>query len=141
MNVLKIALKVDTFIQAAVILFGLGSVCAFAIDKDHGWIAFTAFISLGVVQVLSAISLSIACKNSKRGLHLAYAVAYFVGLLFVLPLLGMISSLLNISETNPFAFCILYIFGVPIYLAIRYFRITVGDMIKVNTLHRSFWDI
>lgn len=141
MKVLKIALKVDTFVQGLAILFGLGSVCAFAIDKNDGWIALTAFVLLGVVQILSAIILSLTLKDRKRGIHIAHSVAYFVCYIIVLPLIGLIGELLQLNQIFAFALCALYIIGVPIYLAIRYFKITVGDMVKVNTLHRSFWDI
>ena len=141
MEALKIALKLDTIIQGIVIIFGIGSLIAFAIDGKNGWIALTAFFLLGGVQVLSAIIMGIALKDKRRSDHILQSLFYFLAYIPVFVFLSAISELIYISEIIAIVLCASYIIGIPIYFAVRYFRMTIRDMIKVNTLHRSFWDI
>ena len=141
MTALKIGLKLDTFIQGVIILSGAVALGMFAYDSDHGWLALTAFCGLGIAQVLSAIILSIGVRDKKRPLHLLHVLLYWLGYMVVLIPGSFVLSYLNAPEEISVSFAIAYIIGVPIFLAIRYFKFTIGDMTKVNTLHRSFWDL
>lgn len=141
MKALKIALKVDTFIQGIAILIGIGSLIGFAIDKDNGWIALSAFCLLGALQVLSAIIMGIALKDKRRFTHILQSVLYFGAYIIVLPIIGFATEIFNLPEGIFLILCALYIIGIPIFFAIRYFSMSMRDMIKVNSYHRSFWDL
>lgn len=141
MNALKIGFKVDTFLQGIVILFGLGSLVAFAIDKDNGWIALCALFFLGGVQVLSAFIMGIALKDKRRAKHILQSLLYLGCYIIVLPIISILLEKFDLSIYLAAGLCAIYILGVPIYLAIRYFIMSMRDMIKVNSYHRSFWDL
>jgi len=141
LTALKIGLKLDTFIQGVIIMCGVIALGLFAYDDRNGWMALTAFCGLGIAQVLSAIILSIGLKDKKRGLHLLHIIFYWLGYMVILVPIGFVLNLVSAPDFVGLFCALFYIFGVPILLAMRYFRFTIGDMTKVNTLHRSFWDL
>ena len=140
MKAIKIALKLDTFIQGVVILATIIALAALAINKEYSGFAWTAFFTLGGVQVLSAIGMGLVLYDSKRGEHLAYSLGYFLGFIFLLPILSGFIFITNLYNTA-LVLGGMYMFGIPAFLAIRYFNMTVRDMIKVNKVRRSFWDL
>ena len=141
LTALKIGLKLDTFIQGVIIMCGVIALGLFAYDDRNGWMALTAFCGLGIAQVLSAIILSIGLKDKKRGLHLLHIIFYWLGYVVLLIPVVYLLNMLNASENIFIIWAGGYIIGVPLFLAFRYFKLTLGDMTKVNTLHRSFWDL
>jgi len=145
MTALKIGLKVDTFLQGISIMIIAACLVAFALNHEYGWMPLTALSLLGIIQILSAIILNIATKDKKRGKHLLHIIYYWLGYICILPLLIGIARccgmLFNMELEFTLGSALLYIFGVPVFLAIRYFKFTITDMVKVNSLHRSFWDI
>ncbi len=144
MTALKIGLKVDTFLQGIclIILFiGLVTQCY---DGDENLMMY-AFVALGAVQILSACIFSLTLDDSKRRRHLMYSMMYFALFPIVLSighsLAFKIGELFEMGYVFSYRFIGLYWVGVPIFLGLKYFRFTIRDMTKVNTLHRSFWDI
>ena len=140
MKGIKFALKLDTFIQGVVLLFLIGALIAYAINQEYAGLAWKAFFALGGVQILSAIGMGISLHDPKRGDHLGYSFAYFFGFILLVPILGGFVSITHLHTTALFLGGI-YMFGIPAFLAVRYFNMTVQDMIKVNTVRRSFWDL
>lgn len=139
MKGIRFALKLDTFIQGVVMLFVIAGLIACIINIDHFGLAWKSFLALGSVQVLSAIGMGLARHDVKRGAHLWYSLAYFIGFIILTPILAGLGELINYTPTLILGG--LYVFGIPAFLAIRYFKMTVRDMIAVNTVRRSFWDL
>lgn len=140
MNSIKLALRLDTFLQVSTILFILGALIACAINNVYIGLAWKAFFAVGAIQTLSAIGMGIALHDSRRSRHLGFTLAYFIGLLLILVILRPFASS-EYAGTISTAIGSSYIFGIPAILAIRYFSMTVRDMIRVNKMRRSFWDL
>jgi 4-hydroxybenzoate polyprenyltransferase len=140
MKAIKIALKLDTFIQGVVILATIVALVALAFNKEYSGYAWKAFFTLGGVQILSAIGMGLALYDSKRGEHIAYSLGYFLGFVLLLPILSGFAAITNLNTTT-IVLGGMYMFGIPAFLAIKYFNMTVRDMIRVNTVRRSFWDL
>jgi len=142
---LKYLLKVDTFLQGVLILFGLGLLFASLFNASSLTYAFFCFLGLGLTQVLSGLFYAMFYKNEKRQLFLSYIFAFILSSpLVILLMVGIVSSIYTIIDIPIGIFYLLiliYGIGIPLFFAFRYFKMTIRDMTKVNTLHRSFWDI
>lgn len=148
MKVLKVALKIDSFVQGLLLL-------GFLINAINGLIQYKSFYFivghlyllsiLGVWQVSSGLILALKVKDENRAKYLLLVLYYFLFWVVIYAISMMFDYLPfltgQVRETLGQALICIYGFCVPVLIGTYYFSITYKNMIRSHYFKRSFWDI
>ena len=148
MKLLKICLKIDTFVQGLALTALLICGLSYLISFDSNSAIYPAVFSLyfmmfiGIWQFLSGIIFSTWMKgDSRRKNYLLYVLWFFVFAIFISQIAELLHLIPIIGEFTARAFASSYLIGAPLLLAGHYFHITFSDMTRAHYYKRSFWDL
>lgn len=144
MKVLKLCLKIDTLIQGLLLSAFLinGLAYLFTFDEKAGLFHLNLMFLLGTWQILSGIIFAIRMKGDKRRKnYLAACLLYFALAIIPFGFASLLAEIPVVGENIAMISGMTYLLGVPLLLAVYYFKITFADMAKAHYYRRSFWDL
>lgn len=143
MKVLKVALKIDSFVQGLLLLGFLANaingLIQFKFESFNIGHLYLMFL-LGVWQVSSGIILAISLKDENRAKYLLLVLSYFL-FWVVIYAISMMFDYLPFGEILSQGLICTYAYCLPFLIGTFYFSITYKNMIRSHYFKRSFWDI